>query len=76
VSLSFSMPLFKCANSECNAVENTAVSPYITQIMRGEKPLCSECATGKWHGIFPKKVADASWVEGPDGILTPFGGWK
>lgn len=64
------MPLFKC--SRCTCVENTALGAYWT---RKDEPLCSECATGKWHGQFPKEPA-AGWKLGDDGFLYLANGWK
>lgn len=43
-------PLFICDG--CGALENTALGRFW-----GEKPgdkKCSECATGTWHGRWPK----------------------
>ena len=42
------MSLFQC--EECGARENTATGSYWGK----EQKLCSECATGEWHGKFPK----------------------
>lgn len=58
------MPLFAC--SKCETVENTALGSFWGQSPR----LCSECATGVWHGIFSKKNAfDGSWLVGRYGYL-------
>jgi len=48
-------PLFIC--QKCGCVENTALSDYWSNM---EKPLCSECSRGKWHGCFPKKFPKKS----------------
>lgn len=48
------MPLFKC--QKCGAVENTACGQYWGE----DEKLCSECATGNWHGKFEKRNAVAS----------------
>ena len=45
------MPLFKC--SKCGCIENTALGKY----WGTDKPICSECSTGKWHGEFKKQDA-------------------
>ena len=46
------MPLFKCG---CGTIENTACTPESWgNVGEGKPPRCSECATGKWHGRFPK----------------------
>lgn len=51
------MPLFKC--SQCGCVENTALGKYWSRVCLDKlPPLCSECATGKWHGKFPKRQVD------------------
>jgi hypothetical protein len=47
------MPLFNC--SKCGAVENTALGAYWWNRRKGKPVLCSECDTGKWHGMFPKR---------------------
>ena len=44
------MPLFVC--DICKAKENTALGDYWNEVIRK----CSECATGKWHGKFPKEI--------------------
>lgn len=49
------MPLFKCM--KCHAVENTALCDYAVARHEGRDALCSECATGAWHGRFPKRSA-------------------
>ena len=61
------MPLYVCLN--CNAIDNTGLSTYWEDEMAayeaGETftPLCSECATGKWHGAFPKQdICDTHYV--------------
>lgn len=64
------MPLFKC--SHCGCVENTALGSYWPN---PHSALCSECATGKWHGQFPKETA-CGWKRGDDGFLYQDGGWK
>lgn len=51
------MPLFTC--TRCQAVENTALGYYWNARREGREPLCSECATGTWHGVFPKKIAQS-----------------
>lgn len=69
------MSLFAC--TRCNAVENTAVTlGYWSNLMDGEPVLCSECADGKWHGLFPKRLlSETDYVIGPNGTLEPPGGW-
>ncbi len=72
------MSLFAC--SKCDAVENTACTTgYWSHICRDEPipVLCSECADGKWHGLFPKRyLADTDYVMDSRRILSPPGGWK
>jgi hypothetical protein len=53
------MPIFSC--SRCEVIENTALVSYWYLTSQKEKPLCSECETGSWHGLFKKKKPDASW---------------
>lgn len=63
------MPLFQC--SECGTVENTACSRYWQQVYLEKKsPVCSECESGKWHGMFPKQNAvQEGYLLGTDGFL-------
>lgn len=55
------MPLYEC--SQCHCIENTAPGEYWSQQFDHYKdpanfhPKCSECLTGKWHGLFPKNPA-------------------
>ena len=56
------MSLFEC--ERCHCVENTATGSYWGQ----EKKLCSECATGEWHGVFPKRPA-AGMLKDERGML-------
>lgn len=59
------MPLFKC--SKCGGIENTALGDFWST---PEKPLCSECSTGIWHGRFEKKNAtEAGCYIDKDGFL-------
>jgi hypothetical protein len=70
------MPLFEC--SKCGIVENTAVTSgsWINKAS-GKPMLCSECADGKWHGLFPRQtVAERGYVKNASGFLEPPGGWK
>lgn len=70
------MSLFAC--SKCNAVENTACSPvgYHQHKMEGKPVLCSECADGVWHGLFPKRLlSETKYVVAANGTLEPPGGW-
>lgn len=68
------MSLFAC--SKCTAVENTALGDYWRALMDHDPVLCSECATGKWHGLFPKRLLkDTDYVVRKDGTLEPPGGW-
>jgi len=46
------MSLFKC--EKCGCLENTALCRYWIR-KKGEKALCSECNSGKWHNCFPKR---------------------
>lgn len=51
------MPIFKC--DRCGAAENTATtSGYWWNHVNKQPVLCSECADGKWHGLFPKQSHD------------------
>lgn len=62
------MPLFKC--SGCGAAENTALGDYWIPFSEDRAPKCSECATGTWHGRFPKRTpTEAGYIEGKDGFL-------
>jgi len=54
------MPLFLC--SECGSVENTALGEYWMNKHYGEPVRCSECATGQWHGEFPKERGTADVI--------------
>lgn len=51
------MSLFMC--TKCGCVENTACCNYWSRKSAGLPLECSECdpATGKWHGVFPKRSA-------------------
>lgn len=61
------MPLFKC--SKCSAMDNTATtSGYWWNKAQNLPVLCSECADGKWHGLFPKQTPEEAGYElGPHG---------
>ncbi len=50
------MSLFAC--SECGIVENTATGNYWVPRGEGQPPKCSQCATGKWHDLFPRRTPD------------------
>jgi hypothetical protein len=69
------MPLFEC--SRCKGVDNTALGSFWQYHSKGVPPLCVECETGTWHGVFPKKTAEERGLV-PDGrgTLMPPGGWK
>ena len=55
------MPLFKCLR--CGCIENTAPAWWwLTE------KVCTECKTGRWHGLFPKESAK-EMIEGEDGFL-------
>ena len=62
------MPIFEC--SKCGCVENTTVSNYWEDRLKGKDPLCSECdpKIGKWHNKFPKESAKG-YLLGSDGYL-------
>lgn len=60
------MPLFNC--SQCNCIENTASGAYWGRKMADKPALCSECDTGTWHGLFPKRSASGMLVAN-DGFL-------
>lgn len=69
------MSLFLC--SRCGTVENTgATSGYWANRGDGKPVLCSECADGKWHGLFPKRqLNETNYIVQPNGTLAPPGGW-
>lgn len=50
------MPLFQC--SECYVIENTALGDFWSRQagLTPGLPICSQCATGKWHGRFAREV--------------------
>lgn len=51
------MSLFDC--SKCGVIENTACTSgsWGNLCSKPPKPmLCSECADGKWHGLFPRQM--------------------
>jgi len=51
------MSLFKC--SQCGCIKNTAVGDYWVKVYKEKKdPLCSECSTGEWHGLFLKETPE------------------
>ena len=59
------MPLFKCY--KCGVVENTALGDFWTN---QDKPICSECETGKWHGQFPKiNASESGYHKDEDGFI-------
>jgi len=61
------MPIFEC--TKCHCVDNTACADYWDRVIsKKKKPLCTECETGKWHNIFPKKSAKG-YLIGSDGFL-------
>ncbi len=62
------MPIFMC--SKCKSIENTAVCDYWGDVYRKDPlpALCSECKTGKWHGVFEKK-SSAGYAIGEDRFL-------
>lgn len=47
------MPLFIC--EKCGTIENTAVGHYWPVFAEHKPVLCSECHSGKWHGLFEKR---------------------
>ena len=58
------MPIFEC--EQCHAAENTALGEFWGR----EKKLCSECATGKWHGEFEKKSAIGMLIDNHGGLWS------
>ena len=60
--IGLNMSLFQC--EKCGCIENTATSDY----WMGNKSICSECTTGKWHNVFPKQSAKG-YLLGNDGFL-------
>lgn len=61
------MPLYVC--DHCRAVENTALGKFWLRRPRKLPVLCSECATGEWHGRFPKRQYDPEATY-PGGIIV------
>jgi hypothetical protein len=57
------MPLFNC--SRCGVIENTALGAYWHERAKGRPVLCSECATGKWHGRFPREFGETPNLQKP-----------
>ena len=58
------MSLFQC--EDCGCRENTAVGSYWGK----DKKLCSKCASGKWHGIFPRlMLPKGMFITGGEGNL-------
>ena len=56
------MPLFRC--DKCGCVDNSACAPsYWTSRLNEKPPICTECETGEWHEIFPKKQATGMLVD-------------
>ncbi|MCT9125364.1 hypothetical protein [Cupriavidus gilardii] len=55
------MPLFRC--TQCGCVENTATGAYWWRKHKAKPVLCSECDSGQWHGLFPKKDATGMVVD-------------
>lgn len=51
------MPLYIC--DSCNAIENTTQGNFYDLFIgkSKDKYKCSECLTGKWHGLFKKIIA-------------------
>lgn len=55
------MSVYIC--EKCGAIDNTAVGGYYRNILNNEPIMCSECNTGKWHDVFPKKYWHEYGVE-------------
>lgn len=57
------MALYACR--QCNCIENTACGDYYRRTLGKNKkpPLCSECSSGEWHGIFPKQSAEGMLID-------------
>jgi hypothetical protein len=55
------MSLFAC--TRCGGVDNTALAPGYWTGAR----LCTACATGLWHGMFPRR----RYTPATDGPLGP-----
>lgn len=65
------MSLYAC--SQCNAVDNTALSNFHQQAHRKEPVLCSSCdpAINTWHDQFPRRTyQDAGYQFCPDYLDT------
>lgn len=59
------MSLYQCP--KCGVVENTAVGLFWTS---RKEPLCSQCDTGKWHGLFPREdAAKAGYFKDANGYI-------
>ena len=64
------MSLFVC--EECEHVENTALGQFWMRSRQADpRALCSLCATGTWHGRFPRRVYDPQ----RDKVLWAHGKW-
>lgn len=50
------MSLFTCES--CGCVENTALCNYWMARLNNKPTRCSECESGTWHGLFPKRLAE------------------
>ncbi len=57
-------PLYRC--SRCGTVDNTALSMGYWGHLGEKEVFCTECETGKWHGMWPKKKWD-----GKQKIINP-----
>ena len=65
-------PLFKCHS--CGALENSALTPG-SWCNPPDGMTCSECSTGKWHGLFTKvNIEEAGYEPEPDSSVRVF--WR
>jgi hypothetical protein len=66
------MPLFVCAR--CSSLDNTATSGYWRRLTERADLICTACATGSWHDLFPRRQYDPA-VDGAfrwtDRLLIP-----
>lgn len=64
------MSIFAC--SDCNSIENTALSNYAMRDWDKLPPLCSACdpKISEWHGEFERvNATEAGYWVGEDGFL-------
>lgn len=62
------MSLFRC--TVCGCKENSALGDFHGANMDKRPVRCSECATGTWHGRFPKVSAAGMLIDNHGGLWT------